>query len=148
MNALLKAPLRFNPALVRWSISTDPQLGHVWSTEEDLSELGTNYSVHRFPYLDHERILANSTAGGWIKVLVRSSTGRILGASLLGPDVVSQIPLLSLSVQNGVTLKQFMNTVLPQFGHTGGSATPLREGAGDSFAASDRLSQLVASLWP
>jgi len=111
--ALLKFPMKVDTDHVPWCTYTDPELGHVGATEQQLNESGTSYEVYRFPFSKMDRALTESEGEGLIKVFAKKWNGRILGASVLGTNAGEMISEYAVAMKNGVTLRNLADTIHP-----------------------------------
>jgi dihydrolipoamide dehydrogenase len=112
-NALVKFPQSIDTDHVPWVTFTDPELGHVGATEEELQEKGVNYETYRFPYSKIDRALTDSEQQGLIKIHAKQWNGKIYGASILGAHAGELISEYALAMKNGVTLRNMADTIHP-----------------------------------
>lgn len=70
--------------LVPYTIFTDPQLGRIGMTEAEARDAGHDVLVFSMPMSSVARALEVDETRGLMKAVVDRSTGRILGASILG----------------------------------------------------------------
>ncbi|CAN5777806.1 mercuric reductase [soil metagenome] len=70
--------------LVPYTIFTDPQLGRIGMTEAEARDAGHDVLAFRMPMSSVARALEVDETRGLMKAVVDRSTGRILGASILG----------------------------------------------------------------
>jgi dihydrolipoamide dehydrogenase len=66
-------------------IYTDPEIGTVGRSEEQLKEEGVPYKVGRFPFTANSRARATGSSDGLVKILAHEQTDRILGVHIMGP---------------------------------------------------------------
>ncbi len=66
-------------------VYTEPEIGSVGKSEEQLKEDGTPYKVGKFPFAANSRARAGGHADGMVKILAHAETDRILGVHILGP---------------------------------------------------------------
>lgn len=66
-------------------IYTDPEIGTVGKSEEQLQADGTPYRVGKFPFAANSRARATGHSDGMVKVLAHETTDRILGVHIIGP---------------------------------------------------------------
>lgn len=66
-------------------IYTDPEIGTVGKSEEQLQAEGVPYKVGRFPFTANSRARATGASDGLVKVLAHEQTDRILGVHIMGP---------------------------------------------------------------
>jgi dihydrolipoamide dehydrogenase len=78
------------------AIFTSPEVASVGLIEPQLKEEGTPYNVGRFSFAASGKALCMGEREGFIKLLSHKDTGRILGASIVGPhasDVIAEVAL-------------------------------------------------------
>lgn len=112
-NALIKVPLKIDVKHVPWVTYTDPELGHVGATEKELNENGVSFEVYRFPYSKIDRAITDGNTTGLIKIFAKKWNGKILGATVLGTHAGEIISQYALAMKNGVTLRNFADTIHP-----------------------------------
>ena len=98
----------FHDHLVPRCTFTEPELGHVGSPDGgdgELNELRVNFR-------DLDRA-ATDGAEGFIKVLTRKGTDRIVAATVVGPHAGEMIGTLSVAMTNRVGLRALAATVFP-----------------------------------
>ncbi|WP_373505101.1 NAD(P)/FAD-dependent oxidoreductase [Aestuariivirga sp.] len=84
-NALFGLPVKAN-AIIPWVTYTDPELAHAGLTEAQARDThGTGIKVLRWPFHENDRAQAEGSTAGFVKVITTSG-GRILGASIVGPQ--------------------------------------------------------------
>jgi pyruvate/2-oxoglutarate dehydrogenase complex dihydrolipoamide dehydrogenase (E3) component len=72
--------------IVPYAVYTDPELGRVGATEEELSKEGRDIRVGRFEMRGNGKARERSDARGFIKVVADAKTRKLLGASVLASD--------------------------------------------------------------
>jgi dihydrolipoamide dehydrogenase len=92
-------------------IYTDPEIAHVGLGEKEAKEKGIDVKVGRFPFTASARALTLGQPEGFVKVVAEASTGRLLGAHIIGPRATDLIAEATLAVQNGLTLEQIDLTI-------------------------------------
>ncbi|NBC17575.1 MAG: FAD-dependent oxidoreductase [Bacteroidetes bacterium] len=112
-NALLKLPSTIDADHVPWVTYTDPELGHVGATRQQLDEAGTSYEIYRFPYTKVDRAITEGQTTGLIKVYAKAWNGKILGADVLGASAGELISEYAVAMKNGVTLRHLADTIHP-----------------------------------
>lgn len=112
-NALLHLPVSVDSKHVTWCTFTDPELAHLGASEEELRKNGARYEVYRFPFSRLDRAVTENETVGLVKVLAKSFSGKILGASILGANAGEMIGEYALAMRNGVTLRQIADTIHP-----------------------------------
>ena len=112
-NALIKVPMKIDKKHVPWVTYTDPELGHVGATEQQLKDSGESFEVYRFPFSKIDRAITDGNTTGLIKVCAKKWSGKILGASILGAHAGEMISQYALAMRNGVSLREFADTIHP-----------------------------------
>ena len=92
-------------------IYTDPEIAHVGLGEKEAKEQGIDVKVGRFPFTASARALTLGQPEGFVKVVADASSGRLLGAHIIGPRATDLIAEATLAVQNGLTLEQIDLTI-------------------------------------
>ncbi|PKD44887.1 mercuric reductase [Rhodohalobacter barkolensis] len=111
--ALLKVPFKIDKKHVPWVTFTDPELGHVGATLPDLKKSGTSFETYQFPFVKIDRAITDGNTTGLIKIYAKKWSGKILGASVVGAHAGEMISQYALAMKNGVTLRDFADTIHP-----------------------------------
>lgn len=77
---------------------TDPQIGQVGLSEEQVKERGIDYISADYPFDDHGKSILMEAKAGYVKVLAERSSGRILGAECIGKDGGELIHAMGVAV--------------------------------------------------
>lgn len=127
-NALFKGRGRFSRIVLPRCTYTDPELARVGLTEDRAREAGVAVRAFTVPFADVDRAVLEGETDGFVKVLVRAGTDRIVGATVVGPRAGELIGELGLAMTAGAGLRRLAGTVHPY--PTSGEA--LRK-AGDAY---------------
>ena len=92
-------------------IYTDPEIAHVGLGEKEAKDKGLDVKVGRFPFAASGRALTLGQTEGFVKVIADASSGRLLGAHIIGPRATDLIAEATLAIQNGLTLEQIDLTI-------------------------------------
>ena len=112
-NALFKLPVKNRSDIIPWVTYTDPELAQIGLTEAEARKAkGDIVRVLRWHFVENDRAQAESKTKGMIKVVV-GKKGRILGASIVGPQAGELIATWVLAVSQGLKISAFANVVLP-----------------------------------
>ncbi len=112
-NALLKIPMKIDQKHVPWATFTEPELAHVGASERELRQTGVSFETYRFPFSKIDRAITDGQTTGLIKVFAKKWNGKILGASVVGAHAGEIISQYALAMKNGVTLRNFADTIHP-----------------------------------
>ena len=83
-----------NYGVIPGVIYTTPEVASVGLTEEQLKDEGRAYKVGKFPFMGNARAKAVFQAEGFVKILADATTGRIIGAHIIGPgagDIIHEV---------------------------------------------------------
>ena len=111
-NALLRAPVRFDPHATAQVAFTDPELARVGLTEAVARSRGHRIRVLRWPYRENDRAHAEGEARGHIKV-VTDMRGRILGVTIVGAAAGELIATWTLAMSRGADIGSLAGIVVP-----------------------------------
>jgi pyruvate dehydrogenase E1 component alpha subunit len=92
-------------------IYTEPEIAHVGLGEKEAKEKGIEVKIGRFPFAASGRALTLGQTEGFVKVVADASSGKLLGAHIIGPRATDLIAEATLAVQNGLTLEQIDLTI-------------------------------------
>ena len=100
--------LRGNQRAVDFSVFptatfTIPALAQVGLTEEAARERGVRVAVGRAPFADSSAAGVRGETEGLVKVVLDESTGRILGAHVLGPSAEDLIHIVAVAMRASLT---------------------------------------------
>lgn len=99
-NLLENKNLSTNGRLVPYTVFTDPQLGRVGLSETEAKEKKLNYKTVKLPMEHVARAIETGETRGFMKALVDTESGRILGCSILaanGGEIMSMIEIAMLA---------------------------------------------------
>lgn len=101
------------------AVFTMPALAAVGLGEDEARKRGLRFTTHTGDRSDYNSMKKVGATHSRYKVLVEESTGRILGAHLLGPDAAETINLFALAIRGGLTARQVKSTLFafPTFAH-------------------------------
>ena len=94
-------------------IYTFPEVAWVGRTEEELKAAGVAYKVGKFPFTANARAKVNHEAEGFVKVLADSTTDRILGAHMIGPDVSEMVAEFCVAMEFAAASEDVARTCHP-----------------------------------
>ena len=111
-NAFASNPQPFDDRAIPWVTFTDPALGHVGKTEEQLKEEGTPYRVARMFYSKNERAITMGETAGLVKLLT-GMEGKLLGGHILSVRGDDLLAPLVLAMHANLTVEQFASVLMP-----------------------------------
>src|SRR5712671_820012 len=92
-------------------VYTEPEIAHVGVGEKEAKEKGLDVKIGKFPFAASGRALTLGQSEGFVKVISDASSGKLLGAHIVGPRATDLIAEATLAIQNGLTLEQVDLTI-------------------------------------
>ncbi|MFK7914524.1 MAG: NAD(P)/FAD-dependent oxidoreductase [Pseudomonadales bacterium] len=102
---------RVDYSVVPWCTYIEPEVAKVGLSESEAAEQGIAVEVTRYGLDDLDRAIAEGNADGWVKVLTKPGSDKILGASIVGPHAGEMITEFVTAMTHGLGLKKIMGTV-------------------------------------
>lgn len=97
--------------LVPSCIFTMPEIGTIGYTEERAAGEGIEVTVGKFPMAASGRARTMGQTEGFTKVVCEKESGRVIGASVIGPNATEIIGELTYIVTHGGTLRDITGTI-------------------------------------
>jgi dihydrolipoamide dehydrogenase len=113
VNALF-SPLKSFKAdysIIPWCTFTDPEVAHVGLSEQTAKEKNINYEVTKYELDDLDRAIADSEDKGFIKVLTKKGTDKILGVTIVGNHAGDLLAEYVLAMKHNIGLNKILNTI-------------------------------------
>ncbi|MCX5709251.1 MAG: dihydrolipoyl dehydrogenase [Candidatus Omnitrophica bacterium] len=98
-------------AVVPSCIFSDPEIASVGVNEEEAKNKGIEVSVKKFDFLASGMARIIDEAEGFIKTVCEAKTGRLIGASIIGPKATELISIFGLAISNDLTAEQIKHTI-------------------------------------
>jgi len=98
-------------AMVPRATYCQPQIASFGYTEAQAKERGHDVLVSKFPFAANGKAHGLGDSGGFVKIVADSAYGELLGAHLIGPDVVELLPELTLAQQWDLTAAEVSRNV-------------------------------------
>jgi len=98
-------------SVVPWATFTDPEVARVGLSEREAIKQSIPYEVTRFGLDDLDRAIADSEARGFIKVLTKPGSDRILGVTIVGYHAAEMIAEYVLAMKHGLGLGKVISTI-------------------------------------
>jgi dihydrolipoamide dehydrogenase len=95
------------------AIFSDPEIAYAGLTEAEARERGIEPKIGKFPFTASGRAVAEEATDGFVKVIIDSSTGRVVGCQIVGQHATELISEAVLAIQNGMSIEQFAKCVRP-----------------------------------
>ncbi len=92
-------------------VYTSPEVASVGKTEEELKTLGVEYRSAVYPFAGTGRAQCTGETDGFVKILARSGSGRILGVHIIGPRASELIAECVIAIQSHMSAEALSRTV-------------------------------------
>jgi pyruvate/2-oxoglutarate dehydrogenase complex dihydrolipoamide dehydrogenase (E3) component len=112
-NALFWGRKRLSALTVPWCTYTDPEIAHVGLYERDAQEQGLAVAAFCVPLDEVDRAVLDGESQGFVKILVRKGTDRILGATIVARHAGEMISEISLAMDGGLGLRTIASVIHP-----------------------------------
>jgi pyruvate/2-oxoglutarate dehydrogenase complex dihydrolipoamide dehydrogenase (E3) component len=112
-NALFGGKKRLSALTMPWCTYTDPEVAHVGLYEAEAAAKGIETSVFKVGMEENDRALADGEAEGFVKIVVKKGTDRILGATIVAAHAGELIGEISTAMAGGLGLKALGDIIHP-----------------------------------
>jgi dihydrolipoamide dehydrogenase len=92
-------------------VFTDPEVGTVGLSATEAEREGVDHLVGEFPMYASGRALTLGETDGFVRVVAEADSGRLLGATVVGPEASELLGELALAVEQGLTVDDIGETV-------------------------------------
>ncbi|MCZ7598875.1 MAG: FAD-dependent oxidoreductase [Gammaproteobacteria bacterium] len=115
VNALLRPfwRMRVGYEHLPWCIYTDPEIARVGLNETAAAAAGVRFDSTAFPIAELDRALVEAEPEGFVKILTRPGSGRVLGATVVCAHAGELITTMTLAMKHGITLDGLLATIVP-----------------------------------
>jgi dihydrolipoamide dehydrogenase len=110
---IIGEPTRLNYDLLPRVVFTDPGVGCIGFTEEDLKSKGISYKTYKAFFKGNGKALIMGQNSGFFKALT-SDDGIILGAMFIGPMAYELIHIMAVAMKNNINITE-LNDII--YGH-------------------------------
>ena len=110
VNALARIPVwKFEQAVVPRAVFTDPEVATVGASTQELVKAGQRFDQIDFPFEKIDRSAIEDSRDGMIRI--NHHHGKILGATIVGPNAGEMIAEYALAMRHGLRLHDLASTV-------------------------------------
>ena len=92
---------------------TEPEVAHLGITRAEADKESISYDVWRIDWADMDRAKAEGNTDGFVEVLTKKATDKIVGATIVGPHAGDLLAPLVIMHANGLGLSAAGKAVLP-----------------------------------
>jgi len=113
VNALLGGLWSFkvDNRVIPWATFTDPEVARVGMNEQEARDAGVAYEVTTFGIDDLDRAMADSEDRGFIRVLTKPGSDKILGVTIVGAHAEDIITEYILAMKHGLGLNKILSAI-------------------------------------
>jgi pyruvate/2-oxoglutarate dehydrogenase complex dihydrolipoamide dehydrogenase (E3) component len=111
-NVLFGLPAKVDYKALPWVTYTDPELAHTGLTEADARKAGHEVQVLSWSFDGNDRAQAERATEGLAKIVL-GAKGKILGATIVGPQAGELIGTWGLAISSGLKIGAIAGAVLP-----------------------------------
>ncbi len=97
--------------VIPWCTFVDPEVARVGMNESEAKEMGIEYTVNRYGIDDLDRAIVDGQAEGFVKVLTKPGTDKILGVTIVGEHAGEIISEVVAAMKQGFGLNQILSTI-------------------------------------
>ena len=97
--------------VVPWTTFTDPEVARVGLNEQEARAQNVLHDVHTYGIDDLDRAIADGEAHGFVKVLTRKGTDKILGATIVGEHAGDLLIEFVAAMKHGFGLEGILATI-------------------------------------
>lgn len=98
-------------SVIPWATFTEPEVARVGLSEQDAKAQGIEYDVTKYNIDDLDRAIADEEAHGFVKVLTKPKTDKILGVTIVGEHAGDLIAEFVLAMKHGLGLNKILGTI-------------------------------------
>jgi pyruvate/2-oxoglutarate dehydrogenase complex dihydrolipoamide dehydrogenase (E3) component/uncharacterized membrane protein YdjX (TVP38/TMEM64 family) len=112
-NALFLGRKKASALTVPWCTYTSPEIAHVGMSEREAAAAGVEVKAITVPLHDVDRARLDGEEEGFLRVLTREGTDRIVGATIVAEDAGDLIAEVSLAITAGIGLGTIAGAIHP-----------------------------------
>lgn len=112
-NALFKGRKKLSSLIMPWCTYTDPEIAHVGIYERDARAKKIAVDFFTFEMSENDRALADGEGVGFVKVMVKKGTDRILGATIVSAHAGEMISEITTAMNSGIGLGKLAGVIHP-----------------------------------
>ncbi len=112
-NALFFGRRKASALVVPWCTFTDPEIAHVGMSEQEANERSIPTTTFLQSLREVDRAILDGETEGFVKILVRRGSDRILGATIVAGHAGDLISEISLAIAGSLGLRTIAATIHP-----------------------------------
>jgi pyruvate/2-oxoglutarate dehydrogenase complex dihydrolipoamide dehydrogenase (E3) component len=112
-NALFRGRKKLSALNMPWCTYTSPEIAHVGLYEADARAAGIAVDTYKVDMADVDRAVLDGETDGFVKILVRKGTDKIIGATIVAAHAGDIISEISVAMSAGIGLKKIADVIHP-----------------------------------
>jgi len=96
-----------------WCTYTEPEIAHVGLYEHEAGEKGIPVDVFKVDLAEVDRAVTDGESEGFVKVVVKKGTDKILGATIVSSHAGESISEISAAMRGRIGLKGLADVIHP-----------------------------------
>ena len=116
-NALFAGRARVSGLVLPRATFTDPELAAIGLTTDEAQARGVAVTPFDVPFASVDRAITDGQTRGFLRVLVRTGSDRILGATIVGPRAGELVSEIAVAMRANMGLAGLSNVVHPYPGY-------------------------------
>jgi len=112
-NALFFGRKKASALVIPWCTYTAPEIAHVGMYEQDAKANGIETDTYHIPFSSVDRAVADGEEEGFVKILTKKGTDKILGATIVARHAGEMISEITLAITNHIGLSGIAATIHP-----------------------------------
>ncbi len=112
-NALFWGRKKLSALTIPWCTYTDPEVAHVGLSEEEARKKGVDLQVFLKPLSEVDRAIVDGEEEGFVKILVKKGTDKILGATIVARHAGEMISEVTCAMVGGMGLGTLASVIHP-----------------------------------
>jgi dihydrolipoamide dehydrogenase len=97
--------------VIPWATYTDPEVARVGISEIEANEQNIEFDITKYEINDLDRAIADSTDYGFVKVITKKDSDKILGVSIVGESAGNIIAEFVLAMKYNLGLNKILGTI-------------------------------------
>ena len=98
-------------SVIPWATFTDPEVARVGLSEDEAKAQKIAYEVTHYGIDDLDRAIADSEDHGWVKVLTKPGSDKLLGVTIVGSHAGDLLAEYVLAMKHGLGLNKILGTI-------------------------------------
>ena len=104
---------RTSDLIIPWATYTSPEVAHVGLYDHEAQAAGTEYDTYIQHFADVDRAILEGQTDGFVKVITKKGTDKIIGATIVAENAGDLISELTVAMKNNIGLAAIGQTIHP-----------------------------------